>query len=399
MIGNFIPQVWSARLLREFRRARRWRRVVTDVSDEIARQGDTIHVGQIISEPTIKDYNLDRSLETAGIRGDIEAPEYQDDGELSFKVNQGKYFNIAVNDVDRVQSKPALLPRFTSKAGYKLGHVWDRFIQRIYIDNNAANGTKADRLGAVVAANGTALLALAPGDLTGKAKPGFTDETEANAVNPALTKSRYIIEGIKQHRSDYTDDAAYLSACKKLVEEDLFGLQRILAEKDWPGFVTGSGGEGGDGGESGLYAICNLKTIEAITYYFLKEYGSQGSGRISDQEIRGGGFIASVLGFSLVPDVGMTNLDPTAGTNGNVGAVQIAMGMRAGIYSAEQIRQTEAYRPEKRFDDAVKGLSVYGASRVDASMLMAVVQGIDGTGTNKKVVGRYDVRGVDNTND
>ena len=36
---------------------------------------------------------------------------------------------------------------------------------------------------------------------------------------------------------------------------------------------------------------------------------------------------------------------------------------------AEQIVSTEAYRPEKRFADAVKGLHVYGAKVVDAKRL------------------------------
>ena len=384
-IGSFIPQVWSARLLREFRRARRWRRTITDVSDEIARQGDQIHVGEITSDPTIHDY--DKTV-------DIAAPEIQSDYEDSLHINQGKYFNLAVNDVDRVQSQPELLPRFTSKAGYKLALEWDGFIRSIY------NGdvTDAGAAGPASGRFGSAGNALAPGTLTAKTKPSAADNS--------LRKQRLIIKGIAEHGpadAAYADRAAYLAACEELVEGSLFPLARILADQDWP-IMDDDGGVGGEGAGERPYAIANLKTVEAVTYYFLKKYGSQGTGQLSDEQIVQGGFIREVLGFDLIPDKGMSNGDPDgltgfAAADGSVGYPQICIGMRAGIYSAEQIRETEAYRPEKRFQDAVKGLSVYGAKRVDGTMLFAVVQGVDGTAANKKVVGRYDVRGVNNQND
>ena len=47
----------------------------------------------------------------------------------------------------------------------------------------------------------------------------------------------------------------------------------------------------------------------------------------------------------------------------------ITGGVDAAATYAEQIVSTEAYRPEKRFADAVKGLHVYGAKVVDKAQI------------------------------
>ena len=50
------------------------------------------------------------------------------------------------------------------------------------------------------------------------------------------------------------------------------------------------------------------------------------------------------------------NVPNTTGTK-----YKIIAGTNRAASFAEQILKTEAYRPEKRFSDAVKGLHVYGA--------------------------------------
>ena len=343
-IGTFIPQVWSARLLAAFRRARRWRPAVTDVSDEIVRQGDTIHVGEIVSDVTIRDYS-----KTA----DINAPEIQTDYDDSFEIDQMKYFNIGVNDVDRVQSQPALLPRFTDEAGYQLALTHDAYVRSLYL--------------------GTGQNGLETANPNGK--------TKASAAANTLKRQRLVITGILDGGiGAYTDEAAYTTACEQLAH-DLFFLQRTLLDKNWPLAGETTGGEGGEGAGPTPYAFCNTKTYEALTWFLLQM--DNGSGVVQDAAVRGG-FIKQLFGLNIVPDPGMVNTN--AGGNA-IGKAQICIGMNNAIYLAEQIRQTEAYRPEKRFQDAVKGLSVYGGKRVDATKVFAVVQA---AGT---AVGKQDVNG------
>lgn len=343
-ISNFIPQVWSARLLTAFRRARRWRSAVTDVSDEIARQGDTIHVGEVVSSVAIKDYDKAR---------DIDAPELQTDYDDTFSIDQGNYFNIGVNDVDRVQSQPALLPRFTDEAGYQLALKHDAYVRGLFI-GSGQNGFETTN------PNG---------------------KTKASAAANTLKRQRLVIAGINNGGiAGYATEDAYTKACEQFAH-DLFFLQRILLDKDWPLAGETTGGEGGEGAGPTVYALCNTKSYEALTWYLLQSFG--GTGALQDAAVRGG-FIRQLFGLNILPDRGMSNADTADNT---VGEVQVAIGMSAGIYLAEQIRRTEAYRPEKRFQDAVKGLSVYGGKRVDATKLFAVVQA---KGT---AIGKNDVNG------
>lgn len=340
-ITNFIPQVWSARLIAEFRRARRWRRAITDVSDEIARQGDTIHVGEIVSNVTVKDYNK---------ANDIDAAQIQDDYDQTFDIDQSKYFNIGVNDVDRVQSQPALLPRYTSEAAYQLALTYDAYIRGLYI------GTGQNSFETT-------------GDITGKSKPRLAAKS--------LQKQRLVVAGVKDGGiSGNSNKATYTKACEALAEEVFFPMQRRLLDLNWPGIGEDSGGEGGEGGGPRPYCIVNTKTYEALTWYVLQKTG--GTGVLQDAAVRGG-LLREIFGFDITPDPGMSN--DNAATN-KVGKVQACIGLPMAIYAAEQIRQTEAYRPEKRFMDAVKGLSVYGGSRVDAEKLFAIVQG-DGSAIGK----------------
>ena len=258
--------------------------------------------------------------------------------------------------MDRVQSQPALLPRFTNEAAYQLALNYDAYIRGLYIGTGQGSF------------EGT-------GDLTGKAKP--------TAAAKSIQKQRLVIAGVKNGGiAGNTDRATYTAACKAFAEE-LFFLQRLLLDMNWPIANEDTGGEGGEGGGPRPYAIINTKSYEALTWYILQEFG-QGSGELQDARVRGG-FMKQLFGFNFVPDPGMSNANPVAN---KVGKVQVAIGMPAGIYSAEQIRQTEAYRPEKRFQDAVKGLSVYGGQRVDATKLFAVVQA---AGT---AIGKFDVNGA-----
>ncbi|GFH38907.1 P22 phage major capsid protein family protein [Streptomyces pacificus] len=68
------------------------------------------------------------------------------------------------------------------------------------------------------------------------------------------------------------------------------------------------------------------------------------------------GFVGRAAGFDIYES--NNTPEPTAG----VSVVQC--GVQAAISFAEQINKTEAYRPEKGFGDAVKGLALYGAKLV-----------------------------------
>lgn len=68
------------------------------------------------------------------------------------------------------------------------------------------------------------------------------------------------------------------------------------------------------------------------------------------------GFVGRAAGFDIL----MSNNTPVPSANQNV----ITAGTDMAISFAEQINKTEAYRPESKFADAVKGLALYGAKLI-----------------------------------
>ena len=96
----------------------------------------------------------------------------------------------------------------------------------------------------------------------------------------------------------------------------------------------------------------------------LKDERFVGNGTDYNKAVLEGGEVGKAAGFTVyvsnnVPNTAKTKYKIIGGTD------------EAGSY-AEQILSTEAYRPEKRFSDAVKGLHVYGA-KVFQSKCIAVL--------------------------
>lgn len=76
------------------------------------------------------------------------------------------------------------------------------------------------------------------------------------------------------------------------------------------------------------------------------------------------GFITQALGFNIY----MSN-NVSIGTPSTGAKTRIIAGTNDGWAFAEQINSVEAFRPETKFADAVKGLYLYGAKVVKAESL------------------------------
>ena len=97
---NFIPKVWSARLLEHLDKAHVYGALVNrDYEGEIKRYGDTVHINQI-GAVTIKNYTKNT---------DIDAPEALSNTDLSLVIDQAKYFNFQIDDIDKAQIRPELM--------------------------------------------------------------------------------------------------------------------------------------------------------------------------------------------------------------------------------------------------------------------------------------------------
>ena len=112
---NFIPTLWSARLLSHLDNALVALQLVNrDYEGEITAFGDTVKINQI-GNVTIKDYT----------GNDIDAPEELDSTQLALVIDQAKYFNFAVKDIAKAQANVNLMDAAMARAGYGMAAVVD----------------------------------------------------------------------------------------------------------------------------------------------------------------------------------------------------------------------------------------------------------------------------------
>lgn len=107
-ITHAIPEYWAAAVLRAFDTTYIWRDIVRDLSNEFAQGGNTLNLSEVTSDVTVKAYTRNAK---------IDAPERITDEEVKLVLDHEVYFNIAVDDVDKVQMKPDLMTEFNRKAG------------------------------------------------------------------------------------------------------------------------------------------------------------------------------------------------------------------------------------------------------------------------------------------
>jgi hypothetical protein len=68
----------------------------------------------------------------------------------------------------------------------------------------------------------------------------------------------------------------------------------------------------------------------------------------------------------------LATVNPPTGTASS-STHQIIAGYKGAATYGEQIEKTEAYRPQKRFSDAIKGLHVYGAKITRPNNLIGIL--------------------------
>ena len=131
-VANFIPTIWSARLLRHLDKRHVYLNLLNrDYEGEIKNFGDTVKVNQI-GNVTIKDYTKGE---------DIEAPEDLSGEQQELKIDQAKYFNFAVEDVDNAQTNPKLMDKAMERAAYGMNDVVDAFAANLLAINVHADNT------------------------------------------------------------------------------------------------------------------------------------------------------------------------------------------------------------------------------------------------------------------
>ena len=276
-LTTFIPELWNARLLNALDKAHVFAGLVNrDYEGEIKKQGDTVHINTI-GEVTIGTYTKDTDFSSG--------PQALTATDSTLVINQAKYFNFAVDDIDTAQAAGDIMDKAMQRAAYGLADAADKYL--------------ADQLAAAITtANG--------------------NQVGTTAV--ALTKEN--------------------------VYENIVKMKTILDKANVP--------------TTGRWLVVPPEMVALI----LQDDRFVKRGDTKAEDTLANGWVARAVGFDVYESNNCNSTNASSTTT-----YTITAGDEGACTYAEQISDTEAYRPEKRFADAVKGLHLYGAKVVDPKRL------------------------------
>jgi hypothetical protein len=108
--GNFIPEIWSGKLIEQFYDATVLASVSnTDYEGEIRQYGDTVNIRQTPAI-TIRDY----------VKGQVLTVENPDKPKIQLVIDKGEYFACVEDDVDKVQSDIKLMDQWSKDASERM---------------------------------------------------------------------------------------------------------------------------------------------------------------------------------------------------------------------------------------------------------------------------------------
>ena len=271
-LDNFIPEVWSARLFVNLKKAHVFPGLVnTDYEGEISNLGDKVRINNI-GDITIRDYTKNN---------DMDAADTLTSSQTELDIDTAKYFNFQIDDIDQAQMKPKVMDQAMQDAAYGLADEVDGSVAGLYA---SAGETVTE-----------------------------TDLTSSNIL------------------------------------EVLGETSQKLSENDVP--------------QQGRWIVLPPFAINLLVQAEAIGFATDGSGTIEGDDSYRAGFVDRAFGF----DIYMSNNLKLVSTNREALA-----GTRRAITLAEQISSMEAYRPELRFGNAVKGLLLYGVKVVDSNALVRV---------------------------
>lgn len=121
-VGNFIPTIWSEDLERGLERNcvfaedcnRKYQGKVEDKGDSVRILG--------VGSPTIK------AVDRKDADADIDGPETIEDSSVTMLIDQVRYFNYKVGDIDKAQSVGGLMEAYSKETSEKLANAVDRYL-------------------------------------------------------------------------------------------------------------------------------------------------------------------------------------------------------------------------------------------------------------------------------
>ena len=274
-ITNFIPTIWSENL---FRALDQQYIGVANCNREY--EGEIRHMGSVVKicgvgNVTVGDY-------TKNV--DLSAPQTLDDTVMDLTIDQAKFFNFQIDDVDRAQSTPKLMDAALKNAADSLCRDADRYVYGLW-----------NKLSTTVA----------------------NDDTTEESILDTIVFARE-----KLYRAGVTDSSQVVLEVSPAIASILFRAKLNLATDNTPILENGC---------VGSIAGCKIYVSNNI----------------------------------VMEEAGPVNYH------------KCFLRTKRAIAFAEQLSEIDAYRPEKRFADAVKGLHLYGAAVIYPEEAILLDMGIE----------------------
>ncbi len=119
---NFIPSVWSEAINRGLERACVF---VEDCNrqyeGDVSKQGDSVHILGV-GKPTI------RTLERSNASGEIAAAEEVADSSVILNINQIRYFNYKIGDIDKAQAVNGVMEALSEETSEGIANAMDKYV-------------------------------------------------------------------------------------------------------------------------------------------------------------------------------------------------------------------------------------------------------------------------------
>jgi len=298
--GTFIPEIWSGKLIEKFYQSTVLAAISnTDYEGEIKSKGDKVHIR---TKPTItiKDYRADGTLEVERPASNI----------IDLLIDQGKYFNLILDDVYEVQSDINMMNMWSDDAAQQFKIVIDRQVLLSMIGKAATKN------------RGTAA-----GQISGNINLGVTG-TPLQVVprNPAAGKVEII--------------------------DLIVNLGLVLDEQNIP--------------EQGRWIVVPAWLGAQIKQSELRDASLTGDGT----SILRNGRLGMVDRFTIY----VSNLLPTGVAAGlAAGEWVVFAGTSHALTFASQINKVETMRSEHTFGQLLRGLQVYGFAVLDGTALAQAI--------------------------
>lgn len=298
--SGFIPQIWSGKLVEKFYAATVLSAISnTDYEGEIKNQGDTV---KIRTKPTItiKDYRADGDLEVERPIGSV----------VDLNIDQGKYFNLILDDVMEIQSDLNLMSMWADDASEQF---------KITVDTAVLLGM----LGGAVAKNkGTTA-----GQITSSINLGATTSPLALVPNSPTAGQVEVLDAILR-------------------------LGQALDEQNIP--------------ETGRWIVVPTWMATLIKRSELRQAYLSGD---SVSMLRNGR-LGMVDRFTIYS----SNLLPSGTAAGlQAGEYVVYAGHAHGLTFASQFTKLETIRSERTFGSLLRGLQVYGYKVIDGKALAQAI--------------------------